>query len=267
MPTRKNKRIYLLLEGDSWMDLDIAGPALWDMLNSIRVNGRRRYRAKTIAHYGHTLQGMARDAQQRRQFADMVQRFVNSGVTPAAILLCGGGNDFRKRLPSLLKHSYPPEGSILDEIQVKKFLDKEIHEPYQEWLRSISDTCMEAFQDLIPILIHGYAHPVPDGRSIVGSRSTMLRDFHAKGHLDLARNTRTMAGLIDRLNDTLLALIAQPDLQHVRHVDLRPTLSNDLTEDRGMPHYQRHWRDELHPKRKGFMEIAETLAMAVETVI
>ena len=76
--------------------------------------------------------------------------------------------------------------------------------------------------------------------------------FRRKGYLDLAERCRVMEALIDRFNGVLAGIAGGPGLEHVRHVDVRGTLSNDLA---GRA-YKAWWKDELHPTEKGFVAVA-----------
>ena len=75
--------------------------------------------------------------------------------------------------------------------------------------------------------------------------------FRRKGYLELAERCHVMETLIDRFNAVLAGIAGGPGLEHVRHVDLRRTLSNALPRA-----YKAWWKDELHPTEKGFVAVA-----------
>jgi hypothetical protein len=65
-----------------------------------------------------------------------------------------------------------------------------------------------------------------------------------------------MRQIIDEFNRMLNNLAAQPAFANARYVDLRGTLSNDLTND----NYKISWGNELHPTEQGFEAVANKFA-------
>ena len=109
------------------------------------------------------------------------------------------------------------------------------------------------FGSPVQILIHGYAHPVPDGRGFWGGfwilpGPWLKPAFDKKGHQKEDDNTDTMANLVDRFNEMLEAVAS--DSEDVKYVDVRPCLSNATN-------YKDDWADELHPTGGAFRRIAE----------
>jgi len=87
-----------------------------------------------------------------------------------------------------------------------------------------------------------------DGRSFLGGWGPLpgpwlKPGFDEKLFNNLAQNTAMMVVLIDRFNDMLQKLVQEPGFENVLYVDLRGTLSNDLTNDL----YKKSWANELHP--------------------
>ena len=79
---------------------------------------------------------------------------------------------------------------------------------------------------MIPVLLHGYDYPVPDGRGYMGGFWALPGPwlepaFRRKGYADMTERVRVMAGLIDRFNDMIAGLPGQPGLEHVTYLDLR----------------------------------------------
>jgi hypothetical protein len=68
--------------------------------------------------------------------------------------------------------------------------------------------------------------------------------------------------LIDRFNAILVELVKEASFSHVRYVDLRNTLSVDLTNDA----YKAWWDNELHPTESGFSAVAAKFAAALSTL-
>ena len=72
----------------------------------------------------------------------------------------------------------------------------------------------------------------------------------------LAENRKTVRNLIDRFNCMLTRL--ENERQSVRYVNLRGLL-RDVS-----PRHRKDWRDELHPRQRGFELIAQKIAVAVD---
>jgi hypothetical protein len=122
----------------------------------------------------------------------------------------------------------------------------------------VTDICTNLLPAEIPILIHGYDYPVPDGRGFLGGwwilpGPWLEPGFRQKGYAVLADRVPLAAALIDRLNAMLATVVAMPEFSHVTHVDLRGTLS-------GQPgDYKQWWDNELHPTSAGFKLVAAAI--------
>lgn len=219
-----------------------------------------------VADPAHTLEFMATAEHQRNEFADEINKLAKRKTKPIAVLLSGGGNDFIDRLPLLL-NEYDPKTPTLNEVEVNDFAANHIEKFYKEWLSFVADTCNQAFGsvDRIPIIVHGYAYVVPDGRGLPFYNDNWLKkEFRAKGHRDLVQNTKTMAMLIDMFNDVLCALAGNKPFDNVHYVDLRNTLSNDLSRVNGKRIYKEDWGDELHPTNSGFAKVVAELSTVID---
>ena len=187
----------------------------------------------------------------------------------SAVLISGGGNDIAgdwKVLASLLNDASagPPHinKGAFDEI-----VDGQLRETLADVLQATIDLTGIYFDDrVVPIFIHGYAWPVPDGRP--GPLSDWLKSaFDARHYTNLQQCTAIMKCLIDRLNaielDVISKLSTPKGIARVHHVDLRPVLRNDLTDDI----YQADWQNELHPTiPAGFEKVADAFARALGVV-
>ncbi len=110
----------------------------------------------------------------------------------------------------------------------------------------------------MPILIHGYAYPVPDGRGFLGGMGPLpgpwlQPGFYQKGFGRLEDCIRMMVQLIDRFNAMMKDVTSLPDFKHVRYVDLRGELTNG-------PTYKSDWANELHPSKSGFEKVTKRFA-------
>ena len=128
-------------------------------------------------------------------------------------------------------------------------IDVRLKNAYIELINRVTCESRRLYNAQIPILIHGYAHPIPDGQGVrvlgdVISGPWLEPAFKKKGYNDLAYNTMIMRTVIDRFNDMLSELAEDFEDIPVKHVDVRRCLNNSL------------WDNELHPTSEGFEKIA-----------
>ena len=116
----------------------------------------------------------------------------------------------------------------------------------------------------IPIVLHGYDYPIPDGRGFLGGFFVLPGPwlepgFHKKGYADVAANAKVMRDLIDSFNAMLKSVGSAPQFTHVTYLDLRGTLETGST-------YKKDWANELHPTAKGFSTVAAKFAAVIDTL-
>jgi lysophospholipase L1-like esterase len=247
--------LVLVAEGDSWFDY----PGT-DVLEELEeVYG---YDVESVAHRGDTLESMAYGEKQLDGLNQRLEKIASRGEIPRAILLSGGGNDIAgDEFVILLNHVRSGLDAINDDI-VHGLLNIRLRTAYIALIRTIGGLCNEHFDNRdIPVIVHGYDYPVPDGRGFWGGWGPLPGPwlepgFNFKGYFNLDSNTDAMRDLIDRFNDMLSTLHDEPDLLHVHQIDLRGTLSNDLTGDI----YKESWDNELHPEEPGFEAVADRFA-------
>lgn len=264
---------HLIAEGDSWFSypgLDVLGA-----LGGGKLQGAVRYRVYSAAKAGDTVESMAYDGEQLEGFAAEFRKVVDAGAKDdvKAILLSGGGNDIAGReFHILLNHANSASGPLspLDSALADAFIDK-IGRSLESLIGSakrFSEAILS--RNDIPILIHGYAPPVPDGRPfMIGwplPGPWLQPGFSAKGYVkeapdDLARNTRVMSDLIDRFNDRIAKIPgALAGVADVRYVNVRTVLKNTLTNDQ----YKADWSNELHPRDTAFTRVAEAFHARIQ---
>jgi hypothetical protein len=184
-------------------------------------------------------------------------------VLPKAILLSGGGNDVAgEEFAMLLDHAASAAPGLNDDV-IRGVIDVRIRNAYVAILSSVTELCVTTTGQTIPIIVHGYDRPVPDGRGFAGGwpfPGPWLRPgFHQKGFLDLNENRIIAARLIDRFNAMVASVARDKRFPHVRYVDLRGTLPNGAS-------YAQWWGNELHPTKKGFRAVAQKLADAIQRI-
>ncbi len=269
--------LRLLALGDCWFS---HFPA-FDALVALRRN--HGYAIDSVAIAGAQLTEMAAPASwdparppdwtpagRGRQLADLLKRM--NSLSPAqrqsvrAVLISGGGNDVladRATLASLLNPAAPGVPA-LDEAALQQKVDVELRQVLGQVLAAVTELCRLHLGRVVPILIHGYAHPVPDGRG-VGLAAWLQPVLRDRGYTDLKAGTEIMGKLVDRFNVMQMQLLAANAvaLAHVTHVDLRPTLSNALADDA----YQASWQNELTPAiAAGFTSVADKLEKALQVL-
>ena len=243
-------RGVLVAEGDSWFDYPFH-----DVLKEL--DDAFGWEIEQVAHKGDTVESMAYDGGQLDDFVRAIERVVRRGQVPHAILVSGGGNDVAGDwFGMLLNHrSSPVYGLNLD--IVEGLLETRIRVAYTTILSAVTATCESLLGARVPILLHGYDYPVPDGRGVLGGWGWLpgpwlAPGFLEKGYEDINERIGVARDLIERFYAMLGEVVATPAFSHVKLVDIRGTLSVDLQNDR----YKGWWANELHPTRAGFTKVA-----------
>jgi lysophospholipase L1-like esterase len=240
----------LVAEGDSWFDYPF-----FDVLEELEEG--YNYEVESVAHRGDTAEEMAYDPNQLAGLARKLEKLKRDGRTPRAVLLSGGGNDIAGvEFAVLLNHKrsgLPPVNAQI----LTGLVDERLRTAIVSLASAVTELCRRSFGSAVPILIHGYDYPVPDGRGYLGGfwilpGPWLEPGFRQKGYQDLRERVDVMVALIDRFNALLASVAGGPGLEHVEYVNLRGLLSNEL---RGKK-YKTWWNDELHPTERGFTEIA-----------
>ena len=242
----------LVAEGDSWFDYP------WNDVLSL-LEDEHGYEVEDVAHAGDRIQEMAYEGGQLEKFTRKLEKVIRHGDVPKAILLSGGGNDIAgKEFAILLNHANAPESGLNIPL-AKEVVDQRIKHAYVTIISAITQVCKKRLGRVIPILVHGYDYPVADGRGYLWLGPWLHPGFQEKGYDNMEDRILIMEELIDRLNKMLLGISKLPDFKHVRHVDVRTSLSNDLSGKK----WKKWWANELHPTRKGFRLVAKKFADAL----
>lgn len=265
--------------GDSWL-CNLAGP-FPDLVTSLLQLGYLATNAKLgHANKGYLLAHLARPAfleQLKQDFTDAKQGI--GSVMPKFILLGGGGNDIKepdnnpKETPlfGMLK---PDATNVTDGVDTDA-LGRFVAAMQGHYEKILDVLCDEAPD--VPIFIHAYDHPIPDGRPFGFGFGPWLkgrvqgipprfveRPFDAAKMTSLPVNIDVMRKLIDELNAMVaeLADVQQHQGRKVFHLRLvgvlesQPNFGNPKMDTR----YQAYWNDELHPERKGCDALAKEVA-------
>jgi hypothetical protein len=242
---------FLVAAGDSWFDYPIH-----DVLSELEDN--YGYNVESAAHKGDPIEAMAYQDGQLDKLARCIDKVKAQGGVPKAVLLSGGGDDIAgQEFGMLLNNATSPISGWNDEI-VDGVINRRIAEAYRTMLHAVMQYCQSDLGTVLPILVHGYDFPVPDGRGFLGGWGPLpgpwlKPGFREKLFAVLETNTAMMAAIIGRFNTMLANLTAEANFAGVVHfVDVRGTLSNALAGDA----YQEWWANELHPTHQGFTAVA-----------
>jgi len=246
---------FLAAAGDSWFDYP-----LHDVLKLLEdLHG---YNVESTAHKGDPIEKMAYAGGQLDDFARKLEKIQARGVVPKAVLVSGGGDDVAgNEFGMLLNNAFSPIAGWDKEV-VDGVLNQRILTAYSQMLMSITHLCQQSFPGkIVPILVHGYDYPVPDGRGFLGGwpfpGPWLDPGFREKNFEDLGQRVQMMQDLMDQFNEMVKSIPTHPDLAHVIYIDLRHTLSNNLAD------YRDWWGNELHPTEKGFEAVTDKFAAAL----
>ncbi|OGT54770.1 MAG: hypothetical protein A3E01_18830 [Gammaproteobacteria bacterium RIFCSPHIGHO2_12_FULL_63_22] len=244
----------LICEGDSWFDYPFH-----DVLKQLEDG--YAYEIETVAHKGDCVEEMAYSGGQLDDFTRRVAKVLRSGVSPKAILLSGGGNDIAgDEFAILLNHAASGTPGLNESI-VTGVIDERLFDAYVAILSAVNTICKHMVGRVVPVVLHGYDYPVPDGRGFGGGFGPLPGPwlepgFRVKGYAAMDERKTHINSLIDRFNVMVGRVVKLPAFTNATHLDLRKTLSNGTD-------YKNWWANELHPTKKGFDLVAARYAAVI----
>jgi Dyp-type peroxidase family len=194
-----------------------------------------------------------------------------------AIILSGGGNDSVNSVLAKLLNPYNASHKKPTQLINGGEITTHIESVSQNY-ETVLDNISKITGGKIKVLVHAYDYPEPHGRGPKGStqygRKWMREHFENKGYqnggaYDLEKATLAMRGLIDALNDMLIALVEKkngqgnPKYPFLEHVDLRNTLTVKWPNDKD---YEMRWADDMHPTNLGFYLMAKKLDDVIQLI-
>ena len=261
---RIREKPVVVADGDSWFDYPKPFSSAEDILDQLEDLG---YYIEDVADHGDKLDQLADDSEQHDEFRDGLRSLDTAGKRPCAILISAGGNDFTKDGLRRLLHDRSSGNSDPVNYAAIEVAFREVEAKFDRVIQRVTNDALEIFgPPVITILLHGYAHPVPDGTPYRPWRASQHRGkgswlrpaFEANGYESLQVNTKAMEHIVDAFNGTVSDVAAKHG--HVQYVNLRDCLSNKSD-------YKDYWRDELHPKDVGFERIAVTFDAVIRDVL
>ena len=176
------------------------------------------------------------------RFCQFVRDQVQTSSLPlVAILLSAGGNDSTGDTLAGLINLKAPAKPVLDDALLKKHLDG-IEANYKTILKAIGAALAASGADTVPVIVHGYDYPYPDGRQ--GLRLWLDEPFTDRGYdpvNDRQARVKAMRDLIDQLNVRLASLPG------VHYIDLRGTIETTWPANP-----TEAWDNDLHPEDEPF---------------
>jgi lysophospholipase L1-like esterase len=241
----------LVAEGDSWFDYPLN-----DILRLLEDH--HGYDVESVAHKGDRVEEMAYGLGQLEEFTRRLEKLLRRNVIPKAVLLSGGGNDVAgTEFGMLINHARSPVAGLNQQV-LSGVIDERVQFAYVTILSAITRLCEQRLNRRIPILIHGYDYPVPDGRGFLGGwwflpGPWLEPGFREKGYEEVKVRAALAGQLIDRFNTMLQGIAGLSDFSHVKYIDLRNTLSAGKD-------YKKDWDNELHPTPAGFKRVTDRFA-------
>ncbi len=217
----------LIAEGDSWFDYPF-NSVLGELENL-------SYEIESVAHKGDTAEEMAYDPSQLAKLAGLFEKLEQRDEVPRAILLSGGGNDIAgNELSVVLNHKQSGLPAVNEDVANGVIIGR-LRFAMASLISAVSELSRKSFGRTIPVLVHGYDYPVPDGRGYVGGFWVLPGPwlepaFRQKGYADMDR-ARARDGGPDRSlqrDDREPARPARP-----RARDLRERPPDAVERDRG----------------------------------
>jgi hypothetical protein len=271
-PQAERKRTFnLMAQGDSWFDY-LPGTDLIDCLNENHghVFSGADGSSTNLAVAGSTLNdeaygpvpvnflGIPQSDDVVSRIAELVDRVKTD--TPQALLISGGGNDvagdeFFSFIENARSGLAPVNPDVLQGV---------LNRTFKSAFEYIIDNALNAASDRpMPIFIHGYDYPWPDGRGVLDLGGWKIGPWfhdsfnHKNYTLDAPNGLEARHDIvkrfIDGLND-LLQDLAQKYPGKVFYINLRNTLSS-----------RDDWANELHPGNAGFAALAKKIDDALQT--
>jgi hypothetical protein len=250
--TASPKKFRLLADGDSWFDYPL-GKDILDYLNNFF-----KHPVTKLAKAGSTLNELvygpdelfeSDPGQGKTRLTLVVQKLRDQPFD--AFLFSGGGNDIAgPEFFSFINHAASelpnPNQSVLDGVVEGTF-----RKAYEDMIEVLLNEAQHLGIRL-PIFVHGYDYPWPDGRGAValGIVGPWFEDtFRKKGFPisepnDLEQRRAIVAKFIKALN-TMLDSLQLKYIGKVFKIDLLGTLPK-----------RTDWANELHPTNPGFAALA-----------
>ena len=226
----------VLAEGDSWMNLPwfMGWKSIGDALKT-----RHNFKVRNIGKWGHTISQMVEERDQKRGY----MRELNK-KKPDYFIFSGGGNDLQDKLKvgGIIK-KYDPKLSV-DEYLTDdgKAALSEIEKLYRQMITEVTSTFPE-----MKIFTYSYDFPRPllkDGKYL--GKHLRARDIPDD------KMSPILNALMNKLDVSIKNVV--DDFDAAYHIDCFGATKNFT------------WRNDFHPKNKGFIQITKLFEQAMHKV-
>jgi lysophospholipase L1-like esterase len=264
-----HRTFRLLAQGDSWFDY----PPGTDIIDCLHA--KHGHTIVNIAVAGSTLNDEAYGLVPRELFglpfgplqsddpsriAELVRRIGED--KPQALLISAGGNDIAgEPFFSFINNAISSLSPVNQEV-----LQGVVSSTFKEAYRFIIDNALAAAKDnqitSMPIFIHGYDYPWPDGRGVIAFLGWKVgpwfdpvfnsKNFPNQNADDLKKRHDILATFIDLMNAMQKELAIEYSGK-VFYVDLTNTVGGE-----------EQWANELHPRNEGFAALAAKIDLALQ---
>lgn len=251
---------FLAAAGDSWFDYPFH-----DVLKDLEdIHG---YNVESTARAGDPMEKMAYHLGQLDDLPRKLDKIKALGAVPRACLLSGGGDDIAgNEFGMLLNNAFSPLRGWDQDI-VNGVVNDRIRTAYITMISCMDSLVNDRFGKSLPILVHGYDYPVPDGRGYLGVLGHYLfgpwlaPGFREKNFDDgqLPLRIQMMHDVIDLFNGMVQSLTSQFSFLH--YVNVRNTLSTVLPVE-----YKTWWDNELHPTPQGFEKVTREFVAVLQSL-
>ena len=251
-----DRKFRLLADGDSWFDYPLGKDVLDNLNNFFKHPVTKLAKAGSTLNelvYGPDELFKSDPSQGKTRLTMVVEKLREQPHNFDAFLFSGGGNDIAgPEFFSFINHAASelpnPNQSVLDGVVNGTF-----RKAYEDMIEVLLAEA-ERLGIALPIFLHGYDFPWPDGRGaialgIVGpwfENSFRKKGFPIMGpdDPDLERRRQIVGEFIKALN-VLLDSLQMKYIGKVFKIDLLGTLPN-----------RADWANELHPTNAGFAAVA-----------
>ena len=152
----KPKLGLLIAEGDSWFDYPF-----YDVLEVLEADG---YEVESVAHRGDNLEDMAHDPGQVERLTRAFEKVRERGRKPRAILLSGGGNDIAGDEFAMLINHANSGLPALNATVADGIIRERLRTAMASLVGVVTRLSESHFGERARVVLHGYDHPIPDGR-------------------------------------------------------------------------------------------------------
>jgi hypothetical protein len=186
-------------------------------------------------------------------FLRELDNMLRSNAPPRAILLSAGGNDVVKKTLTPLLQKGDPANPVNHKAMDAK-IGGELRDHYATILTKINDLCGGS----VPVLVHPYCHPIPDGRLIFNIPRNPYSWLYPSISMDMEYDEfKVGVPIMTQVIDKFEAM-QQTLTRDFRNVIVVPSVK--ILDPFWPGRYKDVWENELHPNARGFSLVGKIFA-------